>query len=89
VLVWCWQEQERQGMAVRQRAVSALPTLLRTLRKEPSKPHNHVNALPSLRRAFSLYDQINLIDQVPEDQLRFQGLVPSHLPLLLFLHAKF
>ncbi|KAG5042944.1 hypothetical protein AAZX31_03G088400 [Glycine max] len=62
-------------MAVRQRAVSALPTLLRTLRKEPLKPRNHahVNALPSLRRAFSLYDQINLIDQVPEDQLRFQG----------------
>lgn len=29
--------------------------------------------LPSLRRAFSLYDQINLIDKVPEDQLRFQG----------------
>ncbi|KAK1285822.1 hypothetical protein QJS10_CPB20g01303 [Acorus calamus] len=29
---------------------------------------------PSLnRRAFSLYDQINLIDNVPEDQLRFQG----------------
>ncbi|XP_042032815.1 uncharacterized protein LOC121779536 [Salvia splendens] len=29
-------------------------------------------ALPSLRRAFSLYDQINIITQVPEDQLRFQ-----------------
>ncbi|KAG9152256.1 hypothetical protein Leryth_023430 [Lithospermum erythrorhizon] len=28
--------------------------------------------LPSLRRAFSLYDQINLIDNVPDDQLRFQ-----------------
>lgn len=26
-----------------------------------------------IRRAFSLYDQINLIDSVPEDQLRFQG----------------
>ncbi|KAK7350531.1 hypothetical protein VNO77_09248 [Canavalia gladiata] len=62
-------------MAVRQRAVSALPNLIRSLRKEPLKPqnHSHVNALPSLRRAFSLYDQINLIDQVPEDQLRFQG----------------
>lgn len=54
--------------------MSALPTLIRTLRKEPLKPHNnHVNPLPSLRRSFSLYDQINLIDQVPEDQLRFQG----------------
>jgi len=87
-LVWCWKEQEKQGMAVRQKAVSALPTLLRTLRKEPLKPHSHVNALPSLRRAFSLYDQINLIDQVPEDQLRFQGLVPIHLPLLFFVHVK-
>ncbi|KAK7262420.1 hypothetical protein RJT34_29993 [Clitoria ternatea] len=60
-------------MAVRQRAVSALPTLLRSLRKDPLKPHNHAHALPSLRRAFSLYDQINLIDNVPVDQLRIQG----------------
>ncbi|KAK7386206.1 hypothetical protein VNO78_26250 [Psophocarpus tetragonolobus] len=60
-------------MAVRQKAVSTLPTLLRSLRKEPLKPLNHANPLPSLRRSFSLYDQINLIDQVPEDQLRFQG----------------
>ncbi|KAJ7961830.1 NADH dehydrogenase [ubiquinone] 1 alpha subcomplex assembly factor 3 [Quillaja saponaria] len=58
-------------MAVRQRAVAALPNLIRNLRKETPKPHNQ--ALPSLRRAFSLYDQINLIDNVPEDQLRFQG----------------
>ncbi|KEH17991.1 putative NDUFAF3/Mth938 domain-containing protein [Medicago truncatula] len=65
-------------MAVRQRAVTALPNLIRSLRNEhPLKlkpsPHNNPNSLPSLRRAFSLYDQINLIDNVPEDQLRFQG----------------
>ncbi|KAH7849636.1 hypothetical protein Vadar_020773 [Vaccinium darrowii] len=56
-------------MAVRQKAVA---TLMRALRKETSKPHNQ-QRLPSLRRAFSLYDQVNLIDNVPEDQLRFQG----------------
>ncbi|KAK2405974.1 NADH dehydrogenase ubiquinone 1 alpha subcomplex assembly factor protein (DUF498/DUF598) [Trifolium repens] len=68
-------------MAVRQRAVTALPNLIRTLRNEqpfklksPHNPnHTNHNSLPSLRRAFSLYDQINLIDNVPEDQLRFQG----------------
>ncbi|GKU92260.1 hypothetical protein SLEP1_g6009 [Rubroshorea leprosula] len=59
------------------RAAESLPKLIRTLQKEsPSttllKP-NRSQALPSLRRAFSLYDQINLIDNVPEDQLRFQG----------------
>lgn len=59
-------------MAVRQRAAATLPSLLRSLRKERfPKPPNQ--ALPSLRRAFSLYDQINLIDNVPDDQLRFQG----------------
>ncbi|KAK9273491.1 hypothetical protein L1049_018301 [Liquidambar formosana] len=59
-------------MAVRQRALATLPSLIRSLRKESSpKPPNQ--ALPSLRRAFSLYDQINLIDNVPDDQLRFQG----------------
>ncbi|GFP91052.1 NADH dehydrogenase [ubiquinone] 1 alpha subcomplex assembly factor 3 [Phtheirospermum japonicum] len=57
-------------MAARQRAVAALPTLMRALKKEA--PPHHSTALPSLRRAFSLYDQINLIDNVPEDQLRFQ-----------------
>ncbi|PIN06815.1 hypothetical protein CDL12_20632 [Handroanthus impetiginosus] len=57
-------------MAVRQKAAAALPTLIRALRKEA--PPRHHTALPSLRRAFSLYDQINLIDNVPEDQLRFQ-----------------
>ncbi len=62
-------------MAVRQRAATTLPNLIRSLRKEPLKPHTHSHhhPLPSLRRAFSLYDQINLIDKVPEDQLRFQG----------------
>ncbi|CAH9147894.1 unnamed protein product [Cuscuta epithymum] len=61
-------------MAVRQKAVAALPTLMRALRKEFPKHHNShpSQPLPSLRRAFSLYDQINLIDNVPEDQLRFQ-----------------
>lgn len=57
-------------MGVRERAVSTLPTLIRTLRRESPKLQNP--RLPSLRRAFSLYDQINLIDNVPEDQLRFQ-----------------
>ncbi|CAH9095646.1 unnamed protein product [Cuscuta europaea] len=61
-------------MAVRQKAVAALPTLMRALRKEFPKHNNShpIQPLPSLRRAFSLYDQINLIDNVPEDQLRFQ-----------------
>ncbi|KAF6135451.1 hypothetical protein GIB67_015304 [Kingdonia uniflora] len=54
-------------MAVRHKAAATLPYLIRTLRKEPQ-----TRPLPSLRRAFSLYDQINLIDNVPEDQLRFQ-----------------
>uniref|UniRef100_A0A5B7BW90 NADH dehydrogenase [ubiquinone] 1 alpha subcomplex assembly factor 3 n=1 Tax=Davidia involucrata TaxID=16924 RepID=A0A5B7BW90_DAVIN len=58
-------------MAVRQKAVATLPTLMRALRKESPKPTNQ--PLPSLRRAFSLYDQINLINNVPDDQLRFQG----------------
>ncbi|KAL3628435.1 hypothetical protein CASFOL_027481 [Castilleja foliolosa] len=57
-------------MAVRQRAVTTLPTLMRALKKEAST--HQPTALPSLRRAFSLYDQINIIDDVPEDQLRFQ-----------------
>jgi hypothetical protein len=63
-------DRERE-MAVRQGAVATLPSLIRSLRKESPKPTNP-SALPSLRRAFSLYDQINLIDNVPEDQLRFQ-----------------
>ncbi|CAL5331205.1 unnamed protein product [Camellia sinensis] len=65
-------------MAVRQRAVATLPTLMRVLRKGTPNPNPNPKLpnqqpLPSLRRAFSLYDQINLIDNVPEDQLRFQG----------------
>ncbi|KAL9429830.1 hypothetical protein AB3S75_025259 [Citrus x aurantiifolia] len=59
-------------MAVRQRAVTTLPNLMRSLRKASPKATPN-QPLPSLRRAFSLYDQINLIDNVPEDQLRFQG----------------
>ncbi|KAK9202640.1 hypothetical protein WN944_017852 [Citrus x changshan-huyou] len=59
-------------MAVRQRAVTTLPNLMRSLRKGSPKATPN-QPLPSLRRAFSLYDQINLIDNVPEDQLRFQG----------------
>lgn len=59
--------QHRATMAVRQR----LPDLIRSLKRELNlRPSNQL--LPSLRRAFSLYDQINLIDNVPEDQLRFQ-----------------
>ncbi|XXG43737.1 hypothetical protein AAC387_Pa01g3707 [Persea americana] len=57
--------------APRSKLATTLPFLIRNLRKESLKPANQT--LPSLRRAFSLYDQINLIDKVPEDQLRFQG----------------
>ncbi|KAF4353132.1 hypothetical protein F8388_016977 [Cannabis sativa] len=67
-------------MAGRERAVATLPKLIRSLRNQPPKPkvsmpithQPHNQMLPSLRRAFSLYDQINIIDNVPEDQLRFQ-----------------
>jgi hypothetical protein len=48
------------------------------------------------RRTFSLYDQINLIDSVPEDQLRFQSyaiypciLSPHYFSLLLFNFRNF
>ncbi|CAM8899554.1 unnamed protein product [Rhodiola kirilowii] len=60
---------------MRQKAAATLPSLIRSLRKEGTTTTrvNQVGSLPSLRRAFSLYDQINLIDNVPEDQLRFQG----------------
>lgn len=57
---------------MRQRAVTTLPNLMRSLRKDSPKATPN-QPLPSLRRAFSLYDQINLIDNVPKDQLRFQG----------------
>lgn len=67
-------ERKRNWMAVREKALATLPTLMRALRKECSAKQQTPNRpLPSLRRAFSLYDQINLIDNVPEDQLRFQG----------------
>ncbi|KAJ6680737.1 NUCLEAR PROTEIN E3-3 [Salix purpurea] len=57
---------------VRQRAMTTtLPKLIQSLRKECPKPRT--KQLPSLRRSFSLYDQINLIDNVPEDHLRFEG----------------
>ncbi|CAA7403868.1 unnamed protein product [Spirodela intermedia] len=58
-----------------QRMASMLPHLLKTLGGRTSFPAANLpsQTLPSLRRAFSLYDQINLIDSVPEDQLRFQG----------------
>lgn len=55
-------------MAVRQR----LPEVIRALKSAPARPVAINHLLPSLRRAFSLYDQINLIDNVPDDQLRFQ-----------------
>ncbi|XP_074584634.1 uncharacterized protein LOC141840519 [Curcuma longa] len=58
------------GGSGRQRAAMMLPHLVRTLRNESLKPSNRT--LPSLRRTFSLYDQINLIDNVPQDQLRFR-----------------
>ncbi|KAL5560701.1 hypothetical protein UlMin_036912 [Ulmus minor] len=63
-------------MAVSERAVATLPKLIGSLRKQLPKPKApHQQLLPSLRRAFSLYDQINLIDNVPEDQLRFQRML--------------
>ncbi|KAK8916448.1 hypothetical protein KSP39_PZI022809 [Platanthera zijinensis] len=54
----------------RRRVGSMLPYLVKTLRKESTNPANQ--KLPSLRRMFSLYDQINLIDSVPEGELRFK-----------------
>lgn len=74
-------------MAVRQKAVATLPALMRAMRKGTPNP-NHMplnQPLPSLRRAFSLYDQINLIDNVPEDQLRFQQYFPILPSLISFL----
>lgn len=77
----------RGEMAVRQKAVATLPALMRAMRKGTPNP-NHMplnQPLPSLRRAFSLYDQINLIDNVPEDQLRFQQYFPILPSLISFL----
>ncbi|XP_068635319.1 uncharacterized protein [Aristolochia californica] len=56
---------------IRQKAATTLPFLVKSIGKRaPQTVNQH---LPSLRRAFSLYDQINLINNVPEDQLRFQS----------------
>ncbi|GAB2228031.1 hypothetical protein Droror1_Dr00009860 [Drosera rotundifolia] len=57
-------------MALRQKVRGTLPILLRSLKRDNRKPPSL--QLPSLRRAFSLYDQINLIDKVPDEQLIFQ-----------------
>ncbi|XP_031500732.1 uncharacterized protein LOC116264571 isoform X1 [Nymphaea colorata] len=59
-------------MAQRHKALAAFPTLLRSLRNPSSQKPFKPSSLPSLRRAFSLYDQINLIDRVNEEQLRFE-----------------
>ncbi|MQL72055.1 hypothetical protein Taro_004382, partial [Colocasia esculenta] len=59
--------------AGRRKTASMLPHLVRSLGRPTPAAHSPNQALPSLRRAFSLYDQINLMDNVPEDQLRFQG----------------
>lgn len=74
-------------MALRQLAAGGktLPSLLKVLRKDISKPHLITQPLPSLRRTFSLYDQINLIDNVPEDQLRFQGYNPEFRAFFLYM----
>ncbi|KAE8650668.1 hypothetical protein Csa_011092, partial [Cucumis sativus] len=56
--------------------------------RRPPIPSPPLSALPRrkpgfsqppavVERAFSLYDQINLIDNVPEDQLRFQRYCPN------------
>ncbi|GJM91533.1 hypothetical protein PR202_ga07911 [Eleusine coracana subsp. coracana] len=55
------------------KALGTLPQLVKSLRSEPVSNGPRLRQLPSLRRTFSLYDQINLIDSVPEDQLRFQS----------------
>ncbi|XP_078442168.1 uncharacterized protein LOC144711905 [Wolffia australiana] len=57
-----------------QKLMQLLPHLVKTAGSRASSPAANLpnRTLPSLRRAFSLYDQINLIDSVPEDQLRFQ-----------------
>lgn len=74
-------------MAARQKAVATLPSLIRTLKNDRRKP-GFSQPLPSLRRAFSLYDQINLIDNVPKDQLRFQRYCPN-FPFLSLASISF
>ncbi|KAM0854336.1 hypothetical protein ACQ4PT_050491 [Festuca glaucescens] len=56
------------------RGQKTLATLVKSLRSGPISNSSapRLRHLPSLR-TFSLYDQINLIDSVPEDQLRFQS----------------
>ncbi|XP_050236102.1 uncharacterized protein LOC126686113 [Mercurialis annua] len=67
------EKTEEMAAAIRGRAVrTALPKLIESLRKGTNSSKGRPEGLPSLRRAFSLYDQINLIDNVPQDQLRFQ-----------------
>ncbi|KAG9452239.1 hypothetical protein H6P81_005143 [Aristolochia fimbriata] len=56
---------------IRQKASTTLPLLVKSLGKRAPQTVN--KPIPSLRRTFSLYDQINLINNVPEDQLRFQS----------------
>ncbi|CAA6667054.1 unnamed protein product [Spirodela intermedia] len=61
-----------------QRMASMLPHLLKTLggghlSRLLIYQARHSRLSGNAPRAFSLYDQINLIDSVPEDQLRFQG----------------
>ncbi|KAM3339108.1 NADH dehydrogenase [Capsicum galapagoense] len=58
--------------AVRVKAMATLATLMRAMTRRSTNHMPSNQPLPSLRRAFSLYDQINLINNVPEDQLRFQ-----------------
>ncbi|KAJ0037753.1 hypothetical protein Pint_23365 [Pistacia integerrima] len=66
-------------MTMRHRAVATLLNMLKSLRKGFPKASPN-QQLPSLRPAFSLYDQINLIDNVPKDQLRFQGFPVFSIP---------
>ncbi|KAM1159624.1 hypothetical protein ACFX19_033342 [Malus domestica] len=59
-------------MGMRVRAMGALPDLIWSLQKEAHLKLANPQLLSSLRRAFSLYNQINLIDNVPSDHLQFQ-----------------
>eukprot|EP00252_Welwitschia_mirabilis_P003634 TRINITY_DN13697_c0_g2_i1.p1 TRINITY_DN13697_c0_g2~~TRINITY_DN13697_c0_g2_i1.p1 ORF type:complete len:173 (+),score=25.42 TRINITY_DN13697_c0_g2_i1:79-597(+) len=50
-------------------AATALPKLLQSFRGSLAVKY----PLPSLRRAFSLYDQVNLFADIPEDRIRIDG----------------
>lgn len=50
---------------------TALPLLMQAFRNRASG--HFKQPLPSLRRAFSLYDQINVLTGVPEDRIRIEG----------------